>query len=124
VELFVDEAKLASKLRHPNLVAVLDVVATGGELMLVMDYVSGATVQRLPPKVPPAIAVAIAVDALHGLHAAHETLGDDGKPLNPVHRDVSPENLIVGADGVTRVLDFGVAKAASSAHVTRDGKVK
>lgn len=124
VELFVDEARLASRLKHPNLVTVLDVVAAQGELLLVMDYVSGATVHRLPSPVPPAIAVAIAVDALSGLHSAHEARDEQGGAMNLVHRDVSPDNLIVGADGVTRVLDFGVAKASNSVHVTRDGRVK
>ncbi|MFT3837025.1 MAG: serine/threonine-protein kinase [Myxococcaceae bacterium] len=124
VELFVDEARLATRLKHPNLVAVLDVVASKGELLLVMDYVSGATVHRLPSPVPPPIAVAIALDALHGLHSAHEARDEQGRAMNLVHRDVSPDNLIVGADGVTRVLDFGVAKASNSVHVTRDGRVK
>jgi serine/threonine-protein kinase len=124
VEMFVDEAKIALRLKHPNLVAVHDVVAAETELLLVMDYICGATVQRLPPQVPAPIAVAIAIDALHGLHAAHQANDENGAPLSLVHRDISPDNLIAGADGVTRVLDFGIAKATTSAHVTKDGKVK
>jgi serine/threonine-protein kinase len=93
-----------------------------------MEYIHGETASRLPRAVkgpvPPDIAVSIMSGALHGLHAAHEAKDERGEPLGIVHRDVSPQNLIVGRDGVTRVLDFGVAKAAGRFHTTEDGKIK
>ncbi|MEA2745933.1 MAG: eukaryotic-like serine/threonine-protein kinase [Myxococcales bacterium] len=129
--MLLDEARIAARIRHPNVVPVIDVVDVDDELCLVMDYVPGATLSRLrlaaverELPVPPAIAVAVVVDALRGLHAAHEATGADGEPLHLVHRDVSPQNVIVGADGIARVVDFGIAKAVGSAQTTRVGDVK
>jgi serine/threonine-protein kinase len=127
--MFLDEARLAARIRHPNVVQVLDVVHEGGELFLVMDYVQGESLARLvravrPGMIPPRIAVAIMASVLHGLHAAHEATSEHGQPLEIVHRDVSPQNVLVGTDGVARVLDFGVAKAANRIQTTRDGSVK
>jgi len=131
VSMFVDEARLAARIRHPNVVQTLDVVATRGELFLVMDYVQGESLSRLlrtaradDVMMPVGVALGIGVGVLHGLHAAHEAKSERGEPLNIVHRDVSPQNVIVGTDGVPRVLDFGVAKAAGRVHNTRDGTVK
>ena len=131
VAMFLDEAWLAARIQHPNVVQTLDVVNTDGELFLVMEYVHGETLARifrtmreLNQAMPPRIISSIIAGALHGLHAAHEAKDETGKPLNIVHRDVSPQNVIVGADGVSRVLDFGIAKAAVRVHVTRDGTVK
>ena len=129
--LFVHEARLVARIQHPNVVATLDVVADEGELMLVMDYVPGETLSRLMQavvsrsgRVPQSIGLAIVRDALCGLHAAHEARDRRGDALDIVHRDISPQNLMVGSDGVTRVLDFGVAKAATSVEVTREGLVR
>ena len=127
--MFLDEARLAARIRHPNVVQVLDVVHEAGELFLVMDFVQGESLARLvravkPGLVPPRIAVAIMSSVLHGLHAAHEATSEHGQPLEIVHRDVSPQNILVGTDGVARVLDFGVAKAANRIQTTRDGSVK
>jgi serine/threonine protein kinase len=116
--MFLDEARLVSRIRHPNVVATLDVLEDDGDLFLVMDYVHGgslssllrsADAKRVP--VPQPIASAIFVDTLEGLHAAHEATSEMGAPLDVVHRDVSPQNILVGADGITHVADFGVAKA-------------
>ena len=128
VAMFVDEARIVTCIRHPNVVPVLDVVATPGHLFLVMEYVHGvslspllaAAMERKLP-IPPAIVSAIGIGMLEGLHAAHESRGPDGKPLELVHRDVSPQNVLVGLDGVTRVLDFGIAKAKSQLHQTTTG---
>jgi serine/threonine-protein kinase len=131
VAMFLDEARLASRIFHPNVVAPLDVVSTDGELFLVMEYVRGASLSRLlraaiteDKPVPPKIIGAIMSGVLHGLHAAHEARGDRGEVLDIVHRDVSPQNVLVGVDGVARVLDFGVAKAAGRMQTTRDGQLK
>jgi serine/threonine protein kinase len=128
---FIDEARLAARIRHPNVVATLDVIQTATDLALVMDYVHGDSVNHLvdaartrSEKVPLPIAASILIDALHGLHAAHEA-EEAGGPLGIIHRDVSPQNILVGADGIARLADFGVAKAAGRLQmVTIEGSVK
>jgi serine/threonine-protein kinase len=131
VAMFLEEARLASRIQHPNVVGTLDVVALEGELFHVMDYVHGESLARLlrhlgdrGQRVPLRIAVAIIHQALLGLHAAHEARGDGGVPLEIIHRDISPQNLLVGAEGVTRIADFGVARAGSHALVTEPGHLK
>ncbi len=131
VSMFLDEARLAARVQHPNVVATIDVVATDGELFLIMDYVRGESLSRLiratrrrSEFVPARIVTAVMCGFLHGLHAAHEAKNERGEPLGLIHRDVSPQNVLVGSDGVARVLDFGVAKAAGRIQVTREGQVK
>ena len=131
VAMLLDEGRLAARVQHPNVVSTLDVVALEGELFLVMEYVQGETLWRLrraadhrQVPVPPRIAAAIMVGALHGLHAAHEATDELLEPLHVVHRDVSPQNIMVGIDGVSRVLDFGVAKACGRATETRSGDLE
>jgi serine/threonine-protein kinase len=132
VSMFLDEARLAARIQHPNVVSVLDVVASDGELFLVMEYVHGEGLSKLLKRarargipVPQDIAIHILIDVLYGLHAAHEARNERGDPLDIVHRDVSPQNVIVGVDGVARVLDFGIAKAAQCAHApTGVGQLK
>ena len=131
VGMFLDEARIASKIHHRNVVPVLDVVQLGGEIMLVQEYIHGAPLSLLLRKtteakahVPVPVAAAIACQTLAGLHAAHTTLDELGTPLHIVHRDVSPQNIIVGDDGTVRLLDFGIAKAASTGHITRRGIFK
>lgn len=129
--MFLDEARLVARISHPNVVPTLDVVATQGELFIVMEYVRGEALSSLvrasikkTARIPPAMAATILSGVLHGLHAAHEAKSERGEPLRIVHRDVSPQNILVGVDGVARVLDFGVAKAAGRVHTTRDGQLK
>jgi len=130
VAMFLDEARLTSSIHHPNVVATLDVVAEQGELLVVMEYVHGESLAALlrtsrqtgdAPPLP--VVTRIICDALDGLHAAH-IASLAGRCLNIVHRDVSPQNIMVGADGNTRVLDFGIAQAAVRSHVTASGTVK
>jgi serine/threonine-protein kinase len=131
VDMFLDEARLAARIRHPNVVSTLEIASMESELFLVMDYVHGESLGRLVraatearTHIPPRIVSSILVGALLGLHAAHEATDELGQRLSIVHRDVSPQNILVGIDGVARVADFGVAKAASRAHTTRGGDVK
>lgn len=131
VSMFLDEARLAARIRHPNVVPTLDVVATGGELFLVMEYVPGESIARLSralrerqQTLPTRILSAVMAGVLHGLHAAHEAKDERGHPLGIVHRDMSPQNVLVGTDGVARILDFGVAKAAGRMQTTREGQIK
>jgi serine/threonine-protein kinase len=129
--MFMDEARVAARIRHPNVVPMVDVVQSGHVLLLVMDYVHGESLSRLiraaraaGGKLPYRVTTAIIYGALLGLHAAHETRSATGELLGVVHRDVSPQNIMVGADGIARVLDFGIAKAAGRAQVTREGQIK
>lgn len=131
VSQFLDEARLAARIRHPNVVQTLDVVAQKRQLLLVMEYVDGETLGRLlvgtlkrRAAIPVEQAVGIVTGALHGLHAAHEATDEHGLPLRIVHRDVSPQNILIGRDGVARVLDFGVATAAARIHSTQGAKIK
>lgn len=131
VSMFLDEARLAARIRHPNVVPTLDVVATDGELFLVMDYVAGESLARLArtmndrkERMPLRIVSSVMAGVLHGLHAAHEAKDERGMALGIVHRDVSPQNVLVGTDGVAKILDFGVAKAAGRVQTTREGQIK
>lgn len=131
VAMFVDEARLASRIQHPNVVSTLDVVRHDKELFIVLEYVHGKSLDELITAtaerhavIPPRIVSALGVQALLGLHAAHEATSESGEPLRLVHRDFTPHNLMVDVDGAARVVDFGVAMAAQKLHKTREGQVK
>lgn len=131
VEMFLDEARLAALIHHPNVVPILEVGASDGGYYLVMEYIEGDTLARLisrsaaaHKRLPVAIGIRALLDMLAGLHAAHELRDDNGVPTNLVHRDVSPQNVLVGVDGVARITDFGVAHAASRLAGTRAGQLK
>jgi len=118
VAMFLDEARLAARIRHPNVVQTLDVVTSAQEPLLVMEYVSGESLAQLIRRsrktgrlIPVPVVVDVVTGLLNGLHAAHEATNEQGEPLNVVHCDVSPHNILVGTDGVTRILDFGIARA-------------
>lgn len=130
-QMLIEEARLASRIHHPNVVAVLDVEELSGELRLVMDYVEGASLADLlvagaseGRPIPARLAVRIALDACAGLLAAHELRDEDGSMLHIVHRDVSPQNILVGLDGMGRLSDFGIAKHARSGVSTTTGSLK
>ncbi|MEM9694867.1 MAG: serine/threonine-protein kinase [Myxococcota bacterium] len=115
-QMFEDEARLVSRIRHPHVISTLDLIDDQGELYIVMDYAVGANLAELVParpsaNVPPPIALRIVHDVLLGLQAAHEAVDVEGEPLRVVHRDVTPHNIHIGVDGFARLLDFGIAHA-------------
>lgn len=125
VELLLQEARLTGLLHHPNIVETLDVISTKDDLFIVMEYVRGVSLDRVfavlskqKARVPPRVAAAILAGVLHGLHAAHRATGPDGAPLQIVHCDVSPHNVLVDVDGVARVADFGVARVRSGSRAS------
>lgn len=129
--MFLDEARLAARIRHPNVVGVLDVDKNDDGQFLVMEYVDGPSLHQLrrgfrkcATTLPIGVTLRIFVDVLSGLHAAHELEDHQGRPLNLVHRDVSPQNVLVGKDGVSRITDFGVARANARITSTRGGALK
>ncbi len=131
VNMFLEEARLASRIQHPNVVAALDWIATDSAAFLIMEYVHGASLDQAlrwtnetGKRVPLPVASALLIGTLLGLHAAHEAVDESGKNLGIVHRDVSPHNVLVGVDGLARVLDFGIAKAAERVQHTKTGEVK
>lgn len=131
VEMFVDEARLAASIHHPNVVPILDIGASEQGYYLVMEYVEGDTLARFlaraasqGERLPIPIALRIILDTLAGLHAAHELRDENDEPLGLVHRDVSPQNILVGVDGTSRITDFGVAHASSRLTTTRGGQLK
>ena len=127
----LDEAMLAVRIKHPNVVPILDVDDDPLGLFLVMEYIEGDTLAGLRRKgaaqhqpLPRNVAMRVLLDALAGLHAAHEIKDDAGTALDLVHRDFSPQNILVGLDGVAKLTDFGIAKASSRLSETRTGLVK
>ena len=130
-QMFLDEAQIASRIRHPNVVEILDLGEEHEVLYLVMEWVDGeplANVRRSAAKhggIPRPIAVRLVADASAGLHAAHELKDEAGQPVGLVHRDMSPQNVLITFDGVVKIVDFGVAKAAGrSSQQTSAGQVK
>ncbi len=122
-EMFLEEARIAAQIHHANAVPILEIGKSARGYYLVMEYVEGVTlaqlVQRAEQKgitIARPVAIRILLDALSGLHAAHELEDDSGQPLGTVHRDVSPQNILVGMDGAARITDFGVAR--TTAHAT------
>jgi serine/threonine protein kinase len=131
IRMFLDEARLAAQLQHPNIAQVYDIGKLGDSYFFTMEYVHGETVRALLHRshalrrpIPIGTVLTIGAGAAAGLHHAHERIGLDGKPLGIVHRDVSPSNLMVSYEGHVKVVDFGVAKAAHQSQETRSGTVK
>ena len=129
--MFLDEARLAARIRHPNVVPTVDLQHGPEGHYLVMEFVEGESLLgllrqsvKLNKPIPAGVTIRVMLDALGGLHAAHELTGDLGEPLNLVHRDVSPHNVLVGVDGIARIVDFGIARAEERIGTTRDGQLK
>jgi serine/threonine protein kinase len=131
-EMFLDEARIASEIAHPNVAQIIDLGEKNGILYLVMEWVDGESVAKVRKfaakarvRIPLGLSLRIIADACAGLHAAHELKGKDGLALGVVHRDVSPQNILISTAGAVKVIDFGVAKAQNRlATRTRTGVVK
>jgi len=128
--MFVEEANLCTCVHHPNVVQVEDLGEADGALYLAMEYVHGVSLgellsalRRQQQRLRPEVAVWIVGQMLDGLHAAHEAAGADGRPLNIVHRDISPHNVMVAFRGFVKLIDFGIAKAETRAQ-TKTGTIK
>jgi tRNA A-37 threonylcarbamoyl transferase component Bud32 len=129
--MLLDEARLASAIAHENVVKVRELHFHEGEPFIVMDYVEGASLSEIRKELASSerafdlkVALRIVLDALAGLHAAHELTDASGKPLGIVHRDISPHNILVGTDGRARLTDFGIAQATDRLQETRTQEVK
>ncbi len=131
VQMFLDEARVAARISHPNVATVFDLGKHEDTYWIAMEYLHGEPLrevmrrtEELGTAMPPEIACRVIADAAEGLHAAHELLGKHGEKLGLVHRDVTPHNLFVTYDGVTKVVDFGIAKFSSRMSHTRAGTLK
>ncbi len=131
VQMFMDEAMITVTLNHGNIAQVIDFGEIAGEYFLVMEYVDGVDLQSLIKRssddyepIPTAFSAHIVQEICRGLDYAHNKLGQDGKPLNIVHRDVSPQNVLLSFEGQVKLVDFGIARAASRITSTQAGVVK
>ncbi|XXF80047.1 serine/threonine protein kinase [Myxococcaceae bacterium GXIMD 01537] len=131
IDMFLDEARLAARLDHANIVRIYDFGEANGRYYLAMEYLPGedaarvvAQARKTGQRIPVDIAASIISGAAAGLHFAHELTGEDGRPLGLVHRDATPSNIIVTYYGAVKMVDFGVAKTEDNVHQTQAGQVK
>ncbi len=132
IEMFIDEAKLASKLNHPNIAQIYDLGKINGSYFIAMEYVLGKDLRTILRKIkkekrplpPIEISSYIIMKVAEALDYAHRKVDENGKPLNIVHRDVSPQNILISYEGEIKLVDFGVAKASIRAHHTVAGSLK
>ena len=131
VRMFLDEAQVVARIRHPNVMPTIDLVEERGELFIVMEFVESVTLSELikrmrrqGERVPVNIVLRVMTGVLQGLHSAHDVKDVQGRAMGLIHRDVSPENILVGTDGYARLIDFGIARALGRHSSTREGQVK
>ncbi|MFL5319493.1 MAG: protein kinase domain-containing protein [Myxococcaceae bacterium] len=131
VRMFLQEARIAARLNHPNVVQIFDFGAEAESYFIAMEYIHGEDVRRVWKRaeaqgesIPVPLVCRVVLDAAAGLDYAHKKADDAGRPLNIVHRDVSPQNILITFEGGVKVVDFGIAKAADQATVTRSGVLK
>jgi eukaryotic-like serine/threonine-protein kinase len=131
VEHFLDEARLAAQISHPNVVQILDLGKIGNDYVIVMEYVDGIDLERVlaaaraaQRPVPLDVGLGILARICDGLESAHRAVGSDGQPMQLIHRDVKSANVLVSRQGTVKVVDFGIAKAASQSHMTVAGETK
>ncbi|RMH43382.1 MAG: serine/threonine protein kinase, partial [Deltaproteobacteria bacterium] len=132
VHMFLDEARIGAQLDHSNIVQTLELGEQDGRYYMVMEYLAGMSLstfakkaqQRVPGGLPVDLCLSLCAQACAGLHYAHERTTPDGQPLNIIHRDISPQNLVVSFEGVLKIVDFGIAKAELRATKTRSGTIK
>ncbi|HEX4461427.1 MAG TPA: serine/threonine-protein kinase, partial [Polyangia bacterium] len=126
VRMFLNEARVAARLNHPNVVQIFDLGKLGEQFFIAMEYVHGEDLRAVireatehGARLPLGLCCRILADAMAGLHYAHTRAGADGKPLGLVHRDVSPQNVIVTYEGGVKIVDFGIAKATREANAAQ-----
>ncbi len=131
IEMFFDEARIAANLNHPNIAQIYDLGEVDGQYYIAMEYVHGESLRQLNLRsrarkkaLPAGLVCRIVAETAAGLHSAHNAKNPQGKPLALIHRDVSPQNILVGFNGTVKLIDFGVAKAANKASNTATGAIK
>lgn len=131
ITMFLDEARLATRIDHPHVVDVMELGDANGAPYIVMEFVHGCSLQELFEKLAwnerqlsNELVAYIGARVAEALHAAHETTDEEGRPLGVVHRDVSPQNVLISSDGVVKLIDFGIAKVRNRSAQTRTGLLK
>ncbi|MBL8914424.1 MAG: protein kinase [Archangium sp.] len=131
VQMFLNEAKIASRFNHPNIAQIYDLGETNGQYFIAMEFIHGEDLGRVMRRawstgqwVARHIALRIVADSCQGLHYAHTRLDERGQPLRVVHRDISPQNILISFDGAVKVVDFGIAKASDQVSNTKSGAIK
>jgi serine/threonine-protein kinase len=131
VQMFLDEARIAAQLHHPNIVAVYELGKLDNTIFIAMEFVEGIDLRRVVQEegkfganVPYGVAAAICAQVAAGLDYAHHSKGVDGRPLELIHRDVSPQNVMIGYDGRVKIVDFGIAKAGALVNRSKPGVIK
>ncbi len=131
IEMFLDEARIAAQLNHPNVIQIFDLGQVQGRFFIAMEYLSGESLsyvirnrRKFKSTIPSHLAAGIIMQAAEGLHHAHEMTSADGSPLGIVHRDISPQNIFIQYDGGVKVVDFGIAKATMRSTKTKTGTLK
>ncbi|WNG25788.1 protein kinase [Cystobacter fuscus] len=132
IQMFLSEAKLAARLTHPHIAQIFDFGEADGAYFLAMEYIDGPSLRTLIKRavtqglaLPPAVCARLIADACEGLAFAHDFADPDtGEPLGLIHRDISPDNILLSRQGAVKVVDFGIAKAAGQGHKTESGVIK